>query len=362
MHTRGTKLLRMLSILVILSLLGVMAPAPGWADEQPDPKIAPHLWGVMQQDWTRAYPVIVQGSEGVVEAVQKHGGKITADLYIIKGVATTLTPPAILALAKEPAVTRISLDREVSLTSTGLEAGLVVGYTTAKRRNKLPDTIYPLAVGADQVWAQGIYGTGVTVAVIDTGITPSIRTLRKGIDGRKRYLASYNPVNGRKVKRDPNGHGSFVAGIIANSAVGPSGRYLGIAPNANLVAVRALDREGKGRYSRVIAGIQWAIEHKDEYNIRVMNLSLCAPVVTFYWLDALDQAVEAAWQAGIVVVVAAGNGGPHLGTITVPGDSPYVITVGALKDLNRTPLDFSDDIIPEWSSVCLLYTSPSPRD
>jgi serine protease AprX len=81
----------------------------------------------------------------------------------------------------------------------------------------------------------------------------------------------------------------------------------GIAPNANLIGLKVLDDTGAGTDSPVIAGIQQAMALESEYNIRVINLSLGRPVATSYLNDPLCQAVQAAWQAGIVVVVAAGN-------------------------------------------------------
>ena len=149
---------------------------------------------------------------------------------------------------------------------------------------------------------------------------------------------------------DPNGHGTHLASIIASSDVNPDAQYNGIAPDANLVIVRAFDAEGRGRYSDVIAGIEWIVRNKDTYNIRVLNLSFSAPPQSFYWDDPLNQAVMKAWQAGIVVVAAAGNSGPEAMTIGVPGNVPYVITAGAFSD-NQTPLDKSDDFVTSFSSA-----------
>jgi hypothetical protein len=98
-----------------------------------------------------------------------------------------------------------------------------------------------------------------------------------------------------------------------------------------MVIARALDADGAGNYANVIAAIDWIVSNKDRYKIRVLNLSIYAPVDGPYWADPLNQAVMRAWQAGIVVVTVAGNSGPSAGTITAPGNVPYVITVGALK-------------------------------
>ncbi len=153
------------------------------------------------------------------------------------------------------------------------------------------------------------------------------------------------PVTG-----DPYGHGTHVTSIAASGAQALSGAYQGIAPQANIVAVRAFDGMGAGRYVDVIAGLNWIVANKAKYNIRVLNLSFGASPQSFYWDDPLNQAVMAAWKAGIVVVVAAGNEGPDAMTVNVPGNVPYVITVGALTD-NNTPYNYADDRLASFSST-----------
>ncbi|HWC19482.1 MAG TPA: S8 family serine peptidase, partial [Terriglobales bacterium] len=129
--------------------------------------------------------------------------------------------------------------------------------------------------------------------------------------------------------------------------------FKGIAPNANLINLRVLDANGSASDSTVISAIQRAINLKSQYKIRVINLSLGRPVFESYTVDPLCQAVEAAWKAGIVVVVAAGNMGRYpdtngYATITSPGNDPYVITVGAMKPMG-TP-SRKDDLIASYSS------------
>ncbi|MBV8205203.1 MAG: S8 family peptidase, partial [Acidobacteria bacterium] len=157
---------------------------------------------------------------------------------------------------------------------------------------------------------------------------------------------------------DQYGHGTHVAGIIAgtgsrSSGAGYSETFSGIAPAAKIVSLRVLDQNGSGTDADVISAINTAIQLKSKYNIRVINLSLGRPVFESYAQDPLCQAVERAWNAGIVVVVAAGNYGRAAatngyGTITAPGNDPYVITVGAMKD-NGTP-QRNDDTIASYSS------------
>src|SRR5205814_10430660 len=123
------------------------------------------------------------------------------------------------------------------------------------------------------------------------------------------------------------------------------GEYVGVAPSANLVDVRVLDSNGNGRDSSVILGIQWALDHRVAYNIRVLNLSLGAPAPANYRLDPLAAAVEMAWLRGLVVVAASGNTG---GAPDSPGADPYVITVGATDDAGTAPV--GDDVLNWFSS------------
>ena len=131
--------------------------------------------------------------------------------------------------------------------------------------------------------------------------------------------------------------------------------FSGIAPGASLIDLRVLDTDSKGTDSAVIAAIQAAVENKTKYNIRVINLSLGRGIFESYELDPLCQAVEAAWNAGIVVVVSAGNDGRNnsgnrhgYGTVSAPGNDPYVITVGAMNSLQT--MGNGDDVIASYSS------------
>ncbi len=152
---------------------------------------------------------------------------------------------------------------------------------------------------------------------------------------------------------DQYGHGTHVAGIIG--ADGNGSVYIGMAPGVNLINLKVLDQNGAGTDSQVIAAINQAIQLKSQYNIRIINLSLGRPVFESAANDPLCQAVEAAWKAGIVVVVAAGNDGRNnsfgsygYGTITAPGNDPYVITVGAMNSMGTTTR--SDDVMTSYSS------------
>jgi serine protease AprX len=165
-------------------------------------------------------------------------------------------------------------------------------------------------------------------------------------------------VSGDPSTADAHGHGTHIAGIIAGNS--GASRYVtslyrgGIAPDVKLVNVRVLGADGTGWTSDVIAGIEWVIENRDKYDIRIINLSLGHPVTEPSTTDPLCIAVMKATAAGIVVVASAGNSGkaadgaPILGGITSPGNSPYAITVGAMN--TKGTVNRSDDVMTTYSS------------
>jgi serine protease AprX len=143
---------------------------------------------------------------------------------------------------------------------------------------------------------------------------------------------------------DDNGHGTHVAGCIASD--GPV--YRGVAPGANIIGVKVLNKLGSGVLSTVIEGVQWCIDNKDKLAIKVINMSLGSAARENYKEDPVCHAVEKAWKSGIVVCVAAGNEGPDPRTISSPGIHPDIITVGAADDKNSE--NFSDYEVAEFSS------------
>jgi serine protease AprX len=288
---------------------------------------------------------IVQGVDvdTVAALVQRYGGQVTSRLEIVQGVGAILPVEAVAALLQEDAIRAVTRNGEVRLVGS---AG-----TPGSKKDNWPATDYPDVVGADVTWEQGVTGKDITVAIVDTGVAwhPG---LFRDVNGKvvKRIIAWKDFVSGSRVPVDPNGHGTHLVGVMANTHIGADGEWNGVAPGVNIVAVRVLDRQGYGTYETVLKGIQWVVENKDTYNIRVLNLSLVAPVQSPYWADPLNQATMQAWAAGIVVVAAAGNGGPDPLSIGVPGNNPYVITVGAFTD-NYTPYDWNDDYIAPFSAA-----------
>ncbi|HJZ77819.1 MAG TPA: S8 family peptidase [Vicinamibacterales bacterium] len=205
----------------------------------------------------------------------------------------------------------------------------------------------------------GLTGTGVGIAIIDSGITAwhddlTNKTSKLFPYGNQRVAKFVDFVNGRSLPYDDNGHGSHVAGIIAGNGYDSYGEKTGIAPDANIVSLKVLDQDGKGTISNIIAALSWIATNGAAYNIRVVNMSVGAGIYESYWTDPLTLATKKLTDKGIVVVAAAGNFGKntdgHLqyGGITAPGNAPWVLTVGA-STTNGT-LSRSDDEMAGFSS------------
>lgn len=184
-------------------------------------------------------------------------------------------------------------------------------------------------------------GKGVTIAVMDTGVHP-----HPDFDGR--LLGQADFVQGLPMAYDDNGHGTHVAGCAAGDGLMSEGIHKGMASEANIVGIKVLSGKGSGRNSDIIKGLQWAIENKDDLNIRIINMSLGGPSSKDWENDPINQAVKAAYEAGIIVLAAAGNEGPGRKTVGSPGNSPHAITVGAADD--RETADPSDDTMAGFSS------------
>ncbi|QZY55144.1 S8 family peptidase [Crassaminicella profunda] len=200
-----------------------------------------------------------------------------------------------------------------------------------------------VAVAGHLVHDVGYTGKGVGIAVLDTGVYPHDDLVKP----TNRIIAFKDIVNNKSYPYDDDGHGTHVAGIAAGSGYANK-KYMGIAPEANIIGVKVLDETGSGSTSDILAGLQWVIDNKDKYNIKIVNMSLGAPAEKSYREDPLAKGAAEAARQGLTVITAAGNSGPNPRTITSPGISPSVITVGAVDD-NRTT-SYEDDFIANFSS------------
>ncbi|WP_261131261.1 S8 family peptidase [Bacillus sp. Marseille-Q3570] len=189
-------------------------------------------------------------------------------------------------------------------------------------------------------------GKDVTIAVIDTGIHP-----HEDLDGRIVDFVDF--VDQRIEPYDDNGHGTHCAGDAAGNGTASNGKYKGPAYEANLIGIKVLNKMGSGTLESIMQGIDWCLQYNKDHpdkKIDVISMSLGAAAQKYEHedKDPMVQSVEKAWENGIVVCVAAGNSGPNAQTISSPGVSDRVITVGASEDYNTA--DKSDDDVASFSS------------
>ncbi|MDI3297947.1 MAG: S8 family serine peptidase [Bacillota bacterium] len=304
-----------------------------------DPALLRHLQGVT--DPQAELRLLVQGRPGLDEAaageLRRHvegcGARVVGELPLVDALVVTLPRRSLGALAAHPAVLRLHLDRTV---------------------HALLDVAVP-TVDAPAAWSSGWTGKGVTIAILDTGVYPHADLTRP----ENRIVAFHDLVNGRSEPYDDNGHGTHVAGCALGNGHSSQGRYKGSAPEARLAAVKVLDAQGSGAISTIIAGVQWCLQERQSLGIRLLSLSLGGPGWVPYQIDPLCQALEKAWQAGLVVCVAAGNDGPAPFTISSPGIDPLLVTVGATDD-KRTPAKGDDSVAPFSSRGPTLELARKP--
>lgn len=360
-----------LALAAVLGVAGVLGAtrssdhAPGLALE----KLDRVLQRVVAQPADGRSGVIVRAASGVAgdaaAAVTARGGVVEEHFRVIGAVRATLRHADLVALAGDPRVASVSSDgvvetaqnkgngkggKDKTTTTTSdstatSDSGGGSWQTDTLVANHLLNTL-----GLDdEPWD----GKGVNVAIIDSGIDAFYEL---SIHGTYSFLNGAYPNDNQWVgSGDPYGHGTHVAGLIANDGAESGGEFRGVAPGmGRIYSLRVLDDHGAGYTSDVIRAIEWAIQHT-KANFDIINLSLGHPIFEPAASDPLVQAVEAAVRAGIVVVVSAGNYGYDRETgvigyagITSPGNAPSAITVGAIDTLlTDTRLD---DSVPRYSS------------
>ena len=308
-------------------------PPPAWVLAKLDPLLLEQL-GTSGQSYVIVRALNADAVGAVSTLITMLGGTLGRPLPILTARAARLPNASVLTLAASPLVNRIALDR------------LMLG--SSERTSA--------TVGADVVRQQlGYDGAGIGVAVIDSGVTAWHNDLADpNAPTTQRIDQFVDFVDGQTQPYDDYGHGTHVAGIIAGNGADSNGARVGIAPKARLVVLKVLDESGRGRISDVIAAIDYAVAHKSEFGIRIINMSIGAGVYESYNTDLLTLAAKRAVEEGIVVVAAAGNHGRNSegvvqhGAIAAPGNAPWVITVGASSHMGTTSR--ADDTIAAFTS------------
>jgi len=271
-------------------------------------------------------PVIILSKSlngsSIEQFIKEHKGKLKYRLPIINGYAVELRCNCLMPMANIKEVEYICEDSKIS------------SFMDIARKT----------VGAHNFGNNKYTGSNVVVAILDTGVYPHPDLTKP----KNRIIYFKDFVNNKKFPYDDNGHGTHVAGTVAGNGTMSKGKYNGIAPEAKIIGIKVLDSNGSGNASDILAGMQWVLDNKDKYNIRIVSLSLGSKPNKAATMDPLIRGVNALWDNNLVVVAAAGNSGPKRSTIASPGISPKIITVGASDDM-RTIEPF-DDSIADFSS------------
>lgn len=267
------------------------------------------------------------------------------DLPLIGGFSASLPAGQVVALAALPGVDVVSRDRVVRVQADERETAPGATGATMTEPATAAGASAASVVRAPSAWAAGRTGGGVTVAVVDTGIAtvPQLAGRIVPVSDSLGGQADCYDLSGTGTCADQYGHGTFMAGLIAGGGAQP-----GVAPGARLLSVKIAGPDGSSDVSTVLAALQWVVSFRQRYGIRVLNLSLGTDASQPWRDDPLNYAVERAWNAGIVVVAAAGNNGPSAGTVSRPADDPWVVTAGAVDDHRTLPP--GDDSVPDFSS------------
>ena len=335
----GRGLKRALSMGLALTLAALLAgafePLPD-GSAQVGAKVDPGVARVAELAPDSTLRVIVRETDPPTDTAERLvsdlGGTVTHELPIIGSFSAHVPASALPELAGSDSVGLVWGDGRIRMSASPTSA-----YDALA-----PNTTWRQTIRLSQL--DGTYdGTGVTVALLDTGVTPSA-------DLSDRVLARVDLTLDHD-GYDRYGHGTHMAGIIVGNGSASAGQWRGVAPGANLVSVKVAGADGSTDVSVVIAGLQWVLANRWTYNIRVLNLAFGTDSVQSYGVDPLNYAVEQLWFSGILVVASAGNRGPDGGTVNKPGDDPFVLTVGA-ADNHGTPDRSSTSVAPfsSWGS------------
>ena len=294
-------------------------------------KVEPGIDGTSGRIGSLLIQAVPGADDEARRAVVTAGGAVGDDLPFVHGFEASMSGTAAFAVAASPAVRAVSINHRI-----GFEEFSYDETTTASN--------FARTTEATAAWAEGRLGEGVGVAVLDTGISSM-----PDFDGR----VVFGPdLSGEGSTIDTHGHGTVMAGIVAGNGNDSAGRtggaFTGVAPRSTVVSVKVAGRNGVVDVSTMLQAMHWISAYKDQFNIRVMNLSWGSASRQDPALDPLNYAVQRLWQQGVVVVVAAGNAGPQAGTVTKPADDPLVLTAGAFDDKQNA--DPGDDSLPSWSS------------
>lgn len=333
-------------LLIIIFALAILSPAVMPTAVQPV-NAHPVLAEIAVKSPQQRVSVIVQvvdDYDRVEGSLERLGGEVTKNLQMINAFAAEVSASAAMEVAGDPNVRWVSLDGMVESTKKP------VNTSNDEPTGPYQENYYLDTTGVRQVWDRGLDGKGVTVAVIDSGIftDDDFGGERKNSPYRIVWSQSFSTESFKT--DDANGHGTHVAGIVGGNGAASDGLYSGVAPNVNLINLKISDETGMAYESDVVAAMQWVFDNKDQFNIRVVNISLNSTVEQSYHTSPIDAAVEILWFNGVVVVASVGNTEPggYNTADAAPANDPFIITVGASDELGTA--DPSDDLVAPFSA------------
>lgn len=317
------------SVALLALVVSIVIPAAGIAGEKQYAAVPADLMQAAVANEDALFDVVVQGAKGkssedVAGELQNGSGTLKRRFGSIAGVAAEVSGKELLRLARHPHVFAITPDSRLSLTS----------YESAE--------MWRPTTGVNKLWGGP---QTPAIAIVDSGVDST-----KAFDFGSRVVASVNFSSlSPGAVGDELGHGTMVAGLAAGGG-GIDGKYRGAAPVSPIVDVRVTDSQGQALASDVIAAIDWIIQNKGTYNIRVANFSLVGNTEASFMFDPLNKAIEKLWLSDVVVVAAAGNNGSPTepSKIGAPANDPFIITVGA-SDIESSA-SLPDDVRAPWSA------------
>ncbi len=327
------------SIYLVLSLLLVMnllSPVAFVSTSPNSAKAHALLIAAAPEEWVQIIVQFQPGAKNTEQLIQAYGGKLLDTLSIINAATVWMPAGQAVRLSTHRSVKWVSPDAPVESTACPQ------CVDTSKLANAYID-----AINANDIWNESPYiqGKNIGIAVIDSGVNPNGDLYTQMGVNRQiadvRFNSDYNQSTS-----DGYGHGTHVASILAGDGSESNGKYIGVAPMANIINVKVSNDNGSARMTDIVKGLEWVLNNKGRHQIRVVNISLNSTVAESYHTSPLDAAVEILWFNGIVVVVSAGNYGS--GAIYPPANDPFVITVGATDD--RGTGSIADDTLASFSA------------
>ena len=325
---------RGLWIVVVAALVALGAPQAHEARSGPDPTADPDGDGLFETlearligkaEDAKVDVIVVLGAPASDERVRSlargvGGFTVSRRFDLVHGFAATMRKEQIGRLASLAGVAHVEANATVHAAVDSAQASFGVAQA------RVDAGVDGNADGSVDTYSRNDF----VAAVVDSGIDVSHADLDEG-----KVIGWTDLVNGVATPYDDLGHGTAVAAVLAGEGdARPDKRYRGVAPGAGLVGVKVLDDRGSGTIDDVVAGVEFAVDRKDEYGIEAVNLSLEQPGCSD-GTDALSLAVNAAHDAGLSVVAAAGNQGPGTCTIGSPGSAVKALTVAAMSDLGE---------------------------